>query len=129
MAPARADQPKSDAVLSSRILEIGRLGRVERGATSKLHDLAVDQPSQSHEKIGQGERGGRKGSIESVGEEQITRENADRVAPDLARRRKSATLGAVVDDIVVQEGRRMHQLGHHRQLARRLGNRSEARRR
>ena len=65
-------------------------------------------------------------AVERVDEQQIPGENAHAVAPENARRLRAATLGAVVDDVVVKQGRVVNELGHDGELARRVAESAEA---
>ena len=49
-------------------------------------------------------------ALERVGEQEVSREHAHGVTPEPARRRLTATLHAVIDHVIVQERREVHQL-------------------
>jgi hypothetical protein len=97
---------------------VGGFGDVELDAPAQLNDLALDQSAQRGDEIGHDLGCVAAGAVERVHQQHIAREHAHAVAPDFARSRLTAALVAVVDHIVVQQRRRVHQLGHHRELTR-----------
>ena len=116
--------------LSSNDSKVDFLPQIELDPTAKLHDLAVYESSQGLEQFAQhAARRRRRGPLERVGEEQVSRENADRIAPPHACRRPTASFGPLVDHIVVQQGRKMHELSDGGGIASLRRNRTETRRR
>jgi hypothetical protein len=112
--PARADHPKSDAVCP-RGAKVGGLARVEFHATTKLHDLAVDEPSKRADELGEHPRVRGERPIEGAGQEQVTGEDADGVAPHGSRRRlpRRSRLSSMTSS---QKRGRVDELGDHGEL-------------
>ncbi len=59
-------------------------------------------------------------------EEEIAREHADGVSPDAPRGDLAAPRVRVVDDVVVEERREVHELRDHREISRAVGRRAVA---
>jgi len=88
--------------------------------------LAIDEAAKRCKKIRENGRGrDRRGSFECVGQEQVARQDTDRVAPDAARCKTPPALLPVIDYVIVKQGRQMDELGRDGEIANARGWRSE----
>ena len=93
------------------------LGSFEVLCRGKLHDLALgDDRSGGREDIQRVERADVDHHSESLAEQEVADQHARLVAPDHARRLPAATQVALVDDVVMQQRRCMHELDRRREL-------------
>jgi hypothetical protein len=112
-APTPAEQRRRLAVDHG---EVAGGIEVALAAMLELQRLAVDHVRHRRQQIGQRpvDPAGR-GQLERADEQEVAAQHRGRVAPQHARCRHATPRAPVVEDVVVEERRRVHQLGRLRQ--------------
>ena len=94
----------------------------------QLQRLAVDHAANRGQQIAErADDAGRRRQLERANEQEVAAEHRRRVAPQDARRRHAAPHAPVVEDVVVQQRRGVHQLGRLRELGHRGARRQATR--